>query len=47
MPTDSRAVPLTPRTEQAFPKLSADQMARVASQGRMRPIAKGESRSSS
>ena len=42
MPTDSRAVPLTHRTDQAFPKLSPDQMARVARQGRMRPIAKGE-----
>lgn len=42
MPTDSRAVQLTPRTEQAFPKLSADQIARVARQGRLRSIAKGE-----
>ena len=42
MPTDSRAVQLTPRTEQAFPKLSADQIARAARQGRLRSIAKGE-----
>ena len=42
MPTDSRAVQLTPRTEQAFPKLSADQIARVARQGRLRSIVKGE-----